>query len=197
MTNYKPYILLALGLIVAFLWFRDCHRKPEPAISKTYSRSEADQQRVVTGRDKKNEQLAADTLKYLTQLEAHSRTISRLMANGKQKDKELAALYAKYAEKPTPGICDTLVREQKGRIDSLKQEVATRRLDSLNKANMLKVYADHLFDKDVRIDSLNTIAKDANQQAAKWEKKAKKRGKIIGFGAAIIAAVAGGVAALR
>ena len=98
-----------------------------------------------------------------------------------------------YYQNPTPAKCDTAIADLQAHTTELERNIAILDTGIRQRDELIWSQQGTILRKDSTIRELGNGWQEANVNAAKWERKAKRRGKVIGFGAAIIAAVIGGV----
>lgn len=161
----------ALILVVCVLIFRGCD-KPEDVVKRdTPAKQEQARKSVETGRDKKNSELAVDTLRYLAANKALQREISYWKSKYKQETAKGATIEQRYRDKPTLETCDTLLQNKEERITALVGEIQVHQKDSVNKETLLKVQASHIQDRNLRIDTLSAGWEQANLELATEKQK--------------------------
>ena len=196
MEEKKPVIgwlipLFILVIMLGFLLFKSCHREVPETIKTDIT---PERKRILVDRDKKNEQLKTDTLKYLAQRKEDSLLVRYWRNKYFKETAKGTEIEIQYRDKPTLALCDTLLKNKDKRIDALYGNIKAYQQDSLNKETIIKKYSGFVLDKDAKIDSLNALAGECESKLQKQQKKVTKRNKLLKAAGLVIATLAGVIA---
>jgi hypothetical protein len=196
MEEKKPVIgwlipLVVLAIIFGFLIFKSCNKTVPETIKIAI---EPNRKRILVHREKQNEQIKTDTLKYLAQRKEDSLLVRYWRNKYFKETAKGTEIEIQYRDKPTLALCDTLLKNKDKRIDALYGNIKAYQQDSLNKETIIKKYSGFVLDKDAKIDSLNALAGECESKLQKQQKKVTNRNKLLKAAGLVVAVLAGVIA---